>query len=311
MRQVGFLFALAGCAHNVAQDKATGPDGRQQGALPVAMQEGEGKAHGVVTYPGGDRVDWKLIELPAGQKGTLDLQLEYQTPRPGLQVAFDVFDQWNTPVSKASRPKGRIRMTTIDNAEGKYWIRIYAPKRGDAGSYALLASFQPTDDGKPKGPIVVPDPPKLPAVPEVEPDCLEFDPKIKACQKVCPELGAPPGWKACADKVKAEEQQKAAEEAAKAEAERQKNKPKPMDKRIISAVVEGGETKVVIAIGTQTQPLLDTTWRAELLSTATGKPLQGGAVTLVRIGATQTVAKVKLTTDIVNQNLTVRLTPPP
>lgn len=309
MRQVGFLLVFVGCAHSVPQDKSTGPDGRQKGALPIALQEGEGKAHGIVTYPGGDRVDWKSIELPAGQKGKLDLELKYQTPRPGLQVTFDVFDQWNTPVSKASR--GRVQMTTIDDAAGKYWIRIYAPKRGDAGMYNLVARFDATDDGKPRAPIEVPDPPKLPAVPEVEPDCLEFDPKVKACQKVCPEFGAPPGWKACADKVKAEEQQKAAEEAAKAEAERQRNKPKPMDKRILTASVEGGETKIIIGIGTQAQPLLDTTWRAEIINTQTGKPLTGGTVTLVRVGTTQTVAKVKLPTDIVNQNLTVRLTPPP
>src|SRR3712207_4868278 len=111
MRQVGLLVALLGCAHNVPQDKATGPDGKQKGATPIALQEGEGKAHGIVTYPGGDRVDWKFIELPAGQKGKLDLELKYRTPRPGLQVAFDVFDQWNTPVSKAAR--GRMQSTTI------------------------------------------------------------------------------------------------------------------------------------------------------------------------------------------------------
>jgi hypothetical protein len=309
MRQVGFLVVFLGCAHNVPQDKNTGPDGKQKGALPVALQEGEGKAHGVVTYPGGDRVDWKLIELPAGQKGKLDLEMKYQTPRPGLQVAFDVFDQWNTPVIQASRPQGRVRMATIDNATGKYFVRIYAPKRGDAGTYDLVATFVATDDGKPAPPIVVPDPPKLPAVPPVEPDCLEFDPKIKACQVVCPEFGAPPGWKACADKDKAEKEAAAKEEAARVAAEIEKNKPKPAAARIIDVKLEGDDSKITIAYGTKAQPKLDNTWRVELINTKTGKPMQG-IVTIIRIGETQILAKVKLPTDTVNQNLTVRLSPP-
>lgn len=312
MRQVGFLFVvgLLGCAHNVAQDKATGPDGKPKGALPIAMQDGEGKAHGIVTYPGGDRVDWKLIELPEGQKGKLDLQLKYRTPRPGLHVAFDVFDQWNTPVVKASKPIGRQSMATIDNAQGKYFVRIYAPKRGDAGSYDIVASFAAGESSKPTGPIEVADPPKLPAVPEVEPECSPFDPKVKACEKECPD-DAPAGWKGCAARDKAEKDRIAAEEAAKAAAEREKNKPKPMDKRILTANIEGGETRIIIGVGTETQPLLDTTWKAEIISTKTGKPLAEGQATIIRVSKTQVLAKVKLPTDIVNQNLTVRLTPPP
>ena len=312
MRQVGFLFVvgLVGCAHNVRQDAATGPDGKQKGALPVVVQDGEGKAHGIVTYPGGDRVDWKLIQLPDGQNGKLDLQLKYRTPRPGLHVAFDVFDQWNTPVTKAAKPIGKQMSATVDNAQGKYFVRIYAPKRGDAGAYDLTATFAATDDGKPPAPIVVADPPKLPAVPEVEPECMPFDPKVKACLTACPD-DAPPGWKGCAARDKAEKERIAAEEAAKGAAEREKNKPKAMDKRILTANVNNGETEIIIAIGTDAQPLLDTTWTAEILSTKTGKPLANGQARITRVGRTQTFAKLKLPTDIVNQNLTVRLTPPP
>lgn len=312
MRQVGFLFVvgLLGCAHNVPQDKATGPDGKPKGAQPIAIQEGEGKAHGIVTYPGGDRVDWKLIELPAGQKGKLDLQLKYTTPRPGLHVAFDVFDQWNTPITKASKPVGRMAMATIDPAHGKYFIRIYAPKRGDAGTYDLTANFAATDTGGGPAPIAVADPPKLPAVPEVEQPCIPFDPKNKACEKECPD-DAPTTWKGCAAKIQAEKDKAAAEEAARLAAEREKNKPKPMDKRILTANIEGGETRIIIGVGTDTQPLLDANWKVEVLNTKTGKPLNNGQATIIRVSKTQVLAKVGLPTDIVNQNLTVRLTPPP
>ena len=133
------LVAVAACAHNVPQDRATGPDGRAKGAQPIALEQGEGTVRGIVTYPGGDRVDWKRIELPEGTRGRLDLQMSWTTPRPGLKVAFDVFDQWNIPVvnASASARAGRMRSATIDRAKGTYHVRIYAPRRGDAGAYTL------------------------------------------------------------------------------------------------------------------------------------------------------------------------------
>src|SRR4029079_140836 len=106
------------------------------------------------------------------------------------------------------------------------YVRIYAPRRKDAAQYKLVASFTP--DSIPIPPdMTVPDPPKLPAIPEV---CSPFDPAVKACETVWPESGAPPGWKACAEKdkadQKAEQERIAREEAEKARQERIKNAPK-------------------------------------------------------------------------------------
>src|SRR5262245_2967679 len=86
------LLVIAACWQDVAQDGATGNDGKLKGAKEMKLENGEAKAKGIVTYPGGDRIDWKLIELPAGKRGTLDLKLQWVPPRPGLQLAFDVFD---------------------------------------------------------------------------------------------------------------------------------------------------------------------------------------------------------------------------
>src|SRR5262249_36225736 len=141
------------CAHDVEQDRATGVDGKIEGAKPIKFDNGEGVAKGIVTYPGGDRVDWKSVEVPAGKHGTLDFQLTWQAPRPGLQLAFDVFDQSNTPivVTKSSvRKRGHQRTATIADAAGTYFVRVYAPRRTDAGTYKLTASFHETG-----GPIVV------------------------------------------------------------------------------------------------------------------------------------------------------------
>ena len=63
------LALLASCANNVPQDKTTGPDGSRKGAKELVLDNGEAKATGIVTYPGGDRVDWKLIQLPEKKRG--------------------------------------------------------------------------------------------------------------------------------------------------------------------------------------------------------------------------------------------------
>jgi len=199
-------FALTACPHNVPQDSATGADGKPKGAKTLNFENGEAKAHGIVTYPGGDRVDWKLIELPEKQRGSLDIKLTWVPPRPGLQLAFDVFDEWNQPVVQSAkttkkRSKSRVRTATVDPAKGKYYVRVYAVGRGDAGKYRLTADFKE----KASGPqidytkIEVQDPPKLPDLPVILVPCdpNAFDAKNPACLSVCPPAGAPPGWKAC------------------------------------------------------------------------------------------------------------------
>jgi hypothetical protein len=162
------VTCVLSCAHTVPQDAATGHDGHIKGATPIALDQGEGIAHGIVTYPGGDRVDWKSIELPAGKHGTLDLKMTWTTPRPGLRIAFDVFDQWSTPIAveRAVRHRGHSRSTRIDHARGTYFVRVFAPRRGDAGAYKLVASF--AEDPPPiRVSADVPEPPRLPAVPRV------------------------------------------------------------------------------------------------------------------------------------------------
>ena len=307
MRHIGLALVLVGCAHNVPQDKATGPDGRQKGAIPIALENNEGKAKGIVTYPGGDRVDWKSIQIPDGEHGTLDLSLSWKTPRPGLRVAFDVFDQWNTPlVSKAALHKqGHTQMTTLVVKQGTYFVRIYAPKRSDAGQYKLEANFTP--DPPPDGGPAIPDPPKLPAVPVPEQDCAIFDPKVPACQPVCPDFGAPPGWKACVDRDKKTAEEAARDAAYKECLERVKKAPKPVDKRILGVNLVADDAQITLGIGTD---VLDATWSAQVVSSDTNKPMPGGTVRIIRVGKTQTLASVKLTTDTLNRNPMVRFSPP-
>jgi hypothetical protein len=201
---------LASCASNVPQDKKTGPDGKVKGAKELVLDNNEARATGIVTYPGGDRADWKLIQLPDKKRGTLEVKLSWTPPRPGLQLAFDVFNEWNELIESSSkkagrkRSKGRSRSASIENAKGKYFIRVYAVERGDAGKYKLSVEFKEELVGPAYDPLKleIPDPPKLAAIPDVVEPCDDdnFDPKKPECKRYCPSIGAPAGWPACEGK---------------------------------------------------------------------------------------------------------------
>src|SRR5687768_6783387 len=225
------ILVVASCAHNVPQDKATGPDGKVKGAKPLSFENGEGEASGIVTYPGGDRVDWKLIELPEGKVGALTLELSWRPPRPGLDLAFDVYNEWGrklggvkpkkpSAAKKSKRKRGK-KSVTIDGVRGKIYIEVYASNRGDAGKYKLKVAFSEESISKvpefDPSTVSIPDPPKLAATfPECDtsaldkfdknnPDCagksvacVKFDANNPACAGSCPDPNAPdPKIKAC------------------------------------------------------------------------------------------------------------------
>ena len=341
------IAALAACAHNVAQDATTGVDGKEKGAKSVTLENGEGHASGIVTYPGGDRVDWKLIELPEKQRGTLELKLTWTPPRPGLQLAFDVFDEWNQPVVQSERTAkkrraGRSRTATVENAKGKYFVRIYAVNRGDAGKYKLTADFKE----KSNGPAIdytkleIPDPPKLAAVPDVQLPCdpFQFDPKNPACKSVCPDTGAPPGWPACKDKCPnpPNVEIKACQDTMpcpnppdrRVRACTKKSFPKcpdpkapdpnnpncddikvpPVLGRIIGNNVSGSD--LIITIGAGKKSGVGADWKGVVLRGDSDSPLAGGEIQIIRVDTAVTVGKVHLTADQIAANARVRLSAP-
>ncbi len=339
-------FAAA-CAHNVPQDAKTGPDGKPKGAKPLLFENGEAKGKGVVTYPGGDRVDWKLIELPDKQRGTLDIKLTWVPPRPGLQLAFDVFDEWNQPVlaSKKSSKKsaGRSRSATLPSAKGKYFLRVFAVGRGDAGTYKVTVDFKQEIAGPMFDPLKleIPDPPRLAALPEIEVACdeFQFDQKNPACKNVCPATGAPPNWPPCAGKCPTPpdinipaclatmpcpnppvREVRACKPSLWPKCDIKNPDPKnpncdnatadPVKGRVLKADVSGSDVIITIGVGSD-QGVGKTGWRGVVLRGETDAPLSGGDVTIIKIDKRQTIGKVRLTTDQVNQNPWVKLSPPP
>ncbi len=199
-------LAVGGCAKNVPQDSKSGEDGSYKNAREIKLENNEAKSRGIVTYPGGDRVDWKVIELPKDKQGTLKLTLRWVPPRPGLDLSFDVYNEWNHVVQSAKpNKKKRSRKTskavTVDNAQGKYFIQVYASERGDAGKYTLSAEFAEIARGDTFDwlKVEIADPPKLPAVPDAVKDCdaASFDKKNPSCKAICP-MPPDPAWPACA-----------------------------------------------------------------------------------------------------------------
>ena len=332
-----FAFLGAGCPVSVSQDKSTGPDGKPKGAKKVPLENNEGKARGIVTYPGGDRVDWRLIELPEGKTGTLGLRLKWQPPRPGLDLSFDVYDEWGTRVAGAKPKKGghkTSKKASIEGAKGKYYIQIYASGRGDAGKYTLTASFEEGSGGIDPGSIEIPDPPKLPAIPAAAIPCDEnaFDKKNPACKAVCPN---PPDmtWPACSGKCPNPP------DPSLPQCQQTMACPNPPDRRIractadkfpkcnfqqrdpgnpncdvippvrgrinsAQAVSDG----VRITIGRGSKEGIERGWKGTLLKR--GQPLPGGEFVVLSVSEKEAVGKVKLPLDMVLANKEVELHAP-
>ncbi len=337
---------LASCASNVSQDKKTGPDGKTKGAQELVLEENEARATGIVTYPGGDRVDWKVIELPEKKRGTLEIKLSWVPPRPGLQLAFDVFTEWNELIKSSSkktgkkRSKGRSRSATIDDAKGKYFIRVYAVERGDAGKYKLQVEFKELLSGPAYDPLKleIPDPPKLAAVPEhVEPcDDDNFDPKKPECKRFCPSTGAPAGWPPCEGKCPkppsidieacwatmpcprpADKRVRACKITDFPPCPDKKNpdpnNPRcdipadPVVGRVIGRDIQGGDTVLKIGAGSD-QGISKEGWKAFVVD-GSGKAISGGEVQIVRVDKTRVVGKTRLTAGQVDANPQVKFVP--
>jgi len=256
-----------------------------------------------------------------------------------------VFDEWNTPIVQSQktskkRSKGRTRSATVDDAKGKYFVRVYAVGRGDAGKYHLTADFKEKTAGPSFDPLKleIPDPPKLAAVPEVELGCDEFtfDIKVAACKGVCGP-GAPPNWPGCTGKCPTPP------DPANPVCQKTMDCPTPPDRkfarcagkfpkcpdpknpdpnnpncdnikvppvigRIVGNSVSGSD--LIITIGQGSNAGVAKTWSAVVLRGDTDEPLRGGDVILVRVDKALTVGKVHLTTDQLSANSRVRLSAP-
>lgn len=159
-------WLLAGCPSVVKQDSKTGTDGKADGAEKIELSdEGEGSDSDNVTYPGGDRVNWKMFDVPGD--GDVEISLKWTSPRPNLDLSMNILDDTFNIVKRVAPEdgSGKTRKSAEFPAEkGTYYVQVYASGRGDAGDYTLDVTWTK------KRPIVVegpplPNPPRLPAIP--------------------------------------------------------------------------------------------------------------------------------------------------
>lgn len=336
-------LVIAACAHNVSQDVATGTDGKMKGAKELKLDNGEARSSGIVTYPGGDRVDWKLLELPEGQRGNIDIKLTWAPPRPGLQLGFEVYDAYNYKVASAKGKAGsnsRTRRGKVENAKGKYFIRVFAVNRGDAGKYKLAVTFAEANAAVAFDltKVSIPEPPRLPAIPAAVEACSDdnFDPKKQNCKGFCPSFGAPDGWPPCAGKCPSppsvdivscratmpcpeppDIRVKACKPSdwppcddAKFDTKNPNcKKRKPLKGNIIKATVDGSTVEIVF--NPCAERGIEVGWAGAILRGSTGDaPLAGGEFVVSSAGKRECRAKVKLNQDAVLSNRRVELYPP-
>jgi hypothetical protein len=277
---LALLLATAGCAKNVGQDSHSGKDVRTKGAKKIKLEDGEGRSRkDIVTYPGGDRVDWKEFDLPEGKAGTLKVQVRWSPARPNLDVAFDVFDQYLHRIARAKPTPGtgkRMKRVTIKDASaGKYFVMVYAPDRGDAATYRVRVEFkEATEEAEVAVASDIPDPPTLPAIPEA----VEAPPETPpTTQPTTPTEPPPPT-------------------------------AQPVRARVSKYEVSGGGT-LLITIDKGKNAGVEAGWKGQVLG-GSGQPVRGGEFTVSKVTSSEAQGKVGLSVDQIKTNNKILLTPP-
>ncbi len=180
MRMTKVMLGLGGVALLVAcgtppkpvlPEANSGPDATWQKPqkLEIDPDTLEGEASDMVSFPQGDRSDWRRFKAPGD--GELTFTLKVRPTKPGLDVNFKVLDETYHVLGTGKGDKGgRKKLTVTDVDASKYYVVVYAPDKMDAGSYSIKAKFKPIDKpvvgGGPAPAVeIVPMPSRLAAVP--------------------------------------------------------------------------------------------------------------------------------------------------
>jgi hypothetical protein len=85
-------------------------------------------------------------------------------------------------------------------------------------------------------------------------------------------------------------------------------KDPPVVGRVIKNEVQGSDVVITIAVGSDQG--VGKGWTGRVLRGNTDTPIDGGEVQVIRIGKRETIGKVRLTTDQIQANPKVKLSPP-
>ncbi len=313
---LGLALCGTGCPKNVDGASHSGKDVKYKGAKKIKIEDNEGRSRkDIVTYPGGDRVDWKVFEIgtppPDDKKkadkdapppaadvtGTLKISLRWKPPRSGLDLAFDVYDQYFHRIGRAkpneSGSKRSKKVTIKDAGSGKYYVMVYAPRRMDAGTYRVQVKFQPGDKGPAvaeAGPGDVPDPPTLPALPEAATADTGGTPPGGGITPPPGGTPPPPGGTTPPPPPP----------------------PPPTPASVKASVVKyvvasaGG---LIITVDKGKNQGVEAGWKGNILNSS-GRPLQGGEFQVTKVRGGEAEGKVSLSVDQIAANKKVMLSPP-
>jgi hypothetical protein len=308
------VLVAPSCTRNIPQDKATGKDGKRKGAKKIRIEDGEGRARDTATYPGGDRIDWKKFELPEGPGGKLQIKMKIRPPRPGHTLAMELYDKYYRRLDKTTRKAKRVKKISLKRAEpGTYYVRVYAPKRKDAGDYRLSIRYKERDPEQ-KDPCEVnpdlpecddgiPSPPTLPAIPE--PDCRKDD-DCKQEGAMCVnnkcKLKDP-----CAD-MTCPEGQVCQAQGAKGVCVDSGEKPDCIQARLVNYQLSSSGS-VIVTLDKGKSAGVGQGWTGQVLVKNTGRPLDGGTFKVTKVTQRQSIGKVRLSLDQLSANRRMKLCP--
>lgn len=130
------IFTTLGCVG--PEDKST-QDYERHRAAPLALGQSEPDS---VDTRGGDRSDWKSIDLQDTGYLTVELILD----NPAANVTVTLFDRYGkaVPGGRSSHRTGEhpLLKVTTDVGVGRYFILVQAVGKSDATGYAIKATLR-------------------------------------------------------------------------------------------------------------------------------------------------------------------------
>lgn len=297
----------AACASNVSQHANSGPDYRPEGAQLIELEDGEGSAVDIVTYPGGDRVDWKKVELPDDFAGILLVRLLFKPPRDGLDVSFEVYDERFERVAVADPPPGtgaRVVEAQVKPAfGGTYYVHIFAPTRADAGEYMLavrkqredVSAYLDDDDAAPG----IPDPPTLPAI-------EGRDGEQVAQQQSGGSSGGGDGGGSSGGGGSGQPPPPPDPEPEEQEEE---EALEPVRARVVTYQLSS-DGAVILTVNRGTNDGIERGWKGQMMMGNSGRPLRGGGFTITRVTSGEAMGQARVSVDQIRANRQVTLLPP-
>jgi hypothetical protein len=133
---LSLLGLWAGCG--VRPDEKSGGDEERHKAKPLKVGESQSDS---VDYKGGDRTDWKVIELE--DAGILTIEVVLDNPKTNVSVVL--FDRFGRQVSKVVHTKedeNPLIRLIADCGAGRHFVRIQAGHESDKTGYTINAKVR-------------------------------------------------------------------------------------------------------------------------------------------------------------------------